>query len=125
MTITIKAIKYHRQQRALEVVFADDSQASFSAEFLRVHSPSAEVAGHTPEQAVLVSNKKGVGISQIEKVGNYGIRIDFDDGHNTGIFSWQYLDRLKTEQSELWKDYLTRLKAAHRQRDEIIPVQVK
>ncbi|MFT4926915.1 MAG: DUF971 family protein [Phenylobacterium sp.] len=125
MSITIKSIKYHQQQRTLDVVFADDTQATFSAEFLRVHSPSAEVQGHGPGQQVLVSNKKAVAISKIDQVGNYAIKIHFDDGHNSGIFSWVYLDELKVNQSALWQDYLAQLKAARRQRDAMIPIQLK
>lgn len=124
MSITIKAIKYHKQQRQLEVVFGHDEQASFSAEFLRTHSPSAEVTGHSPEQAVLVTNKKDVAISKIEPVGNYAIRITFDDGHNTGLFSWTYLEHLRQNQPRLWQDYLDRLTAAKAHRDALIPIRV-
>ncbi|MCJ8269681.1 MAG: DUF971 domain-containing protein [Psychrosphaera sp.] len=122
--MTIKAIKYHKKQRQLEVVFGHGEQASFSAEFLRVHSPSAEVTGHSPEQAVLVTNKKDVTISNIEPVGNYAIKITFDDGHNTGLFSWTYLEHLRQNQPRLWQSYLDRLKAARAHRDAIIPIRL-
>lgn len=125
MNSSIKTIKYHRQQRNLDVVFADDSHAVFSAEFLRVYSPSAEVTGHSPDQAVLVCNKKNVAISKIEKVGNYAIAIHFDDGHNSGIYSWRYLETLKNRQTPLWQDYLNRLEAANAGRDEVIPIRLK
>ncbi|NQZ07381.1 MAG: DUF971 domain-containing protein [Algicola sp.] len=124
MSITIKAIKYHKKQRQLEVVFGHGEQASFSAELLRVHSPSAEVTGHSPEQAVLVTNKKDVAISNIEPVGNYAIKITFDDGHNTGLFSWTYLEHLRQNQPRLWQDYLDRLKTAKAHRDAIIPIRL-
>lgn len=125
MTIRVKAIKYHKQQRNLEVVFNNDSQALLSAEFLRVYSPSAEVTGHSPDQAVLVSNKKDVAISKIEPVGNYAIRIHFDDGHNSGLYSWTYLFEVNQNHEQLWQQYLQRLKAANAQRDAIIPIRVK
>lgn len=125
MTISIKAIKYHQRQRKLEVVFMDDNQALFDAEFLRVYSPSAEVVGHSPDQAVLVTNKKAVAIAKIEPIGNYAIKIHFDDGHNSGLYSWRYLAELRDNQNHLWQDYLARIKAANARRDEIIPIQLK
>lgn len=125
MTATIKAIKYHKQQRNLEVVFSDDEAVIFSAEFLRVHSPSAEVTGHHPSQAVLVTNKKQVAIGQIEAVGNYAIKIHFDDGHNTGLYSWSYFEHLRQNQSRLWQDYLDRLKAANGRRDATIAIKLR
>jgi DUF971 family protein len=125
MTPAIKALKYHKQQRNLDVVFADDNQVTFSTEFLRVLSPSAEVTGHSPDQAVLVTNKKQVNISKIEPVGNYAIKLHFDDGHNSGIYSWAYLEHLRQNRTRLWQDYLDRLKAANAHRDAIIPIKIK
>jgi DUF971 family protein len=125
MTDPIKAIKYHKQQRTLEIVFADNSQSTFTTEFLRVHSPSAEVTGHSPEQAVLVTNKKLVEISKIDPIGNYAIKIHFDDGHNTGLYSWAYFEHLRQNQSRLWQDYLAKLKAANGRRDTVIPIRIK
>ena len=125
MTSTIKTIKYHQQRRDLEIVFADDTQALFSAEFLRVLSPSAEVTGHSADQAVLVANKKQVTISNITPVGNYAVKIQFDDGHNSGIYSWAYFEHLRQNQVRLWQDYLTRLKSANARRDTAIPIKLK
>jgi DUF971 family protein len=122
--MTVKAIKYHKKQRNLDVIFADNSQVLLSAEFLRVYSPSAEVTGHGPGQETLVTNKKAVQISNIEAVGNYAIKISFDDGHNTGIYSYKYLTKLKSDQQRLWLDYLNRLKAARAHRDEVIPIKI-
>lgn len=120
-----KAIKYHKQQRTLVITFADGVGCEFSAEFLRVHSPSAEVTGHGPGQEVLVTNKKQVAISNIEAVGNYAIKLIFDDGHDTGLYSWSYFEHLRANQSALWQKYLARLKAANGHREEIIPIQIK
>lgn len=124
-TLSVTAIKYQRQQRTLQVSFNHGAQVEFSAEFLRVHSPSAEVQGHSKEQQVLVTNKIDVGISKITPVGNYAIRIEFSDGHDTGLFSWNYLEHLRQNQSRLWQDYLARLKQAKAHRDAIIPIQIK
>ncbi len=124
MTISITAIKYHQQRRILDITFADGNEAKLSAEYLRVYSPSAEVTGHSPDQAVLVTNKKTVGIANIEKTGNYAIKIHFDDGHNTGIYSWPYLHELMTTQADKWQDYLARLKTAKGHRDAIIPIKI-
>ena len=124
MTLAIKAVKYHKQQRTLDIVFADDVQVTFDAEFLRILSPSAEVTGHSPDQAVLVTNKFAVAISKIESVGNYAIKLHFDDGHNTGIYSWTYFEHLRQNKTRLWQDYLTRLKAANARREAIIPIKI-
>ncbi|OGT19249.1 MAG: 1-(5-phosphoribosyl)-5-((5-phosphoribosylamino)methylideneamino)imidazole-4-carboxamide isomerase [Gammaproteobacteria bacterium RBG_16_57_12] len=102
----------HQKSRMLAVSFSDGERYQFSCEFLRVHSPSAEVRGHGAGQEVLQTGKERVNISKIEPVGNYGVKLFFDDGHNTGIYSWEYLHRLGQQQEQLWQDYLQRLKAA-------------
>ena len=89
-----------------------------SAEFLRVHSPSAEVQGHSPEQAILQIGKENISIINIKAVGNYGIKIFFSDSHNTGIFSWSYLYKLAENYEIMWFDYIDKLKAAGYERIE-------
>lgn len=106
-----------REDRKIEVDFDDGETFTFTAEFLRVHSPSAEVMGHGPGQQVTVGGKRMVGLRQIEPVGNYAIRILFDDGHDTGIYSWSYLHELGMNQDRLWQAYETALKAKHLSRD--------
>lgn len=123
MSITVSAIKYHKQNAQLEVSFNDNTTASFSAEFLRVHSPSAEVSGHHPSQAVLVTNKQDVTISNIQPVGNYAIKLTFSDGHDTGLYSWQYLHQSAQNQQQLWQDYLAKLKQANSHRDPLISIK--
>jgi DUF971 family protein len=124
MIPAIKAVKYHKQQRTLDIKFADDEQVTFTTEFLRVLSPSAEVTGHLPDQAVLVTNKLAVAISKIESIGNYAIKLHFDDGHNSGIYSWAYFEHLRQNKTRLWQDYLARLKAANARRDASIPIKI-
>jgi len=104
-------IRVSRDRARLTVAYPHD-RFEFSAEFLRVNSPSAEVQGHGPNQRILVSGKKSVGIAGIEAVGNYAILIRFDDGHDTGIFSWRYLHELGTHQAKLWRDYETEISKA-------------
>jgi len=123
--VIVTAVKYHQQSRILDISFNHGHTANFSAEFLRVHSPSAEVTGHSPDQAVLVTNKIDVTIKQIEPVGNYGIKIHFSDGHNTGIYHWNNLESLRQNQTRLWQTYLDQLKQAKAHRDAIIPIQIK
>jgi DUF971 family protein len=109
-------ISYHKKSRVLEVAFGDDLRCSLSAEFLRVHSPSAEVRGHGPGQEVLQIGKEDVGIDRIEPVGNYAVRLFFDDGHDTGLYSWEELQRFCRHSEELWAEYLARLESAGHQR---------
>ena len=110
-------INYHSKSRVLEVAFGEDARFRLSAELLRVYSPSAEVRGHGPGQEVVQIGKEDVQISRIEPVGNYAVRLFFDDGHDTGIYSWEELHRLGSHADELWDDYLERLSAAgHRHR---------
>lgn len=99
-------IRLKRAEKLLDIAFDDGSKFSLPAELLRVESPSAEVQGHSPEQRQLVSGAKEVGILRLEPVGNYAIRIVFDDGHDTGLFSWSYLHELGMEQPVRWKRYL-------------------
>lgn len=111
-------IQLHKQSRKLELVYGEQHYF-LSAEFLRVHSPSAEVKGHGPGQEVLQVQKESVGISNIEPVGRYAIKIFFDDGHDSGLFSWDYLYELSIHQNEYWQIYLEKLMAEgyERQRD--------
>lgn len=111
-------IKYHRSKRVLELVYADGKRFELSAEYLRVYSPSAEVRGHGPGQEVLQLGKEAVEIERIEPVGNYAIRLYFNDGHHTGIYSWDELHRLGADREALWRDYLERLRAAGHRRKE-------
>jgi DUF971 family protein len=105
-------IKLLRAENLLQITFSDATQASLPAEYLRVESPSAEVQGHGPGQRQLVTGKRNVAITAIEPTGNYAIRLTFSDGHNTGIYSWDFLHKLAQEQSVRWADYLARLEAA-------------
>ncbi len=102
-------IRVKRAERRLEIDFDDGSTFSLPAELLRVESPSAEVQGHTPSQKVTVAGKRHVGIRDLEPVGNYAVRIVFDDGHDTGIYSWSYLYRLGRDQEQIWQAYLDAL----------------
>lgn len=108
-------LHYHKQRKLLDVHFADGVLAQLSAELLRVLSPSAEVRGHG--QPRLVANKRDVAIDKISPAGSYAVRLSFDDGHNTGLYSWAYLRQLHDQQDHLWQDYLARLKAANAVRD--------
>ena len=109
-------IRVKRAERRLEIDFEDGTRFSLPAEYLRVESPSAEVQGHGPGQRTLVAGKANVGIRAVEAVGNYALRILFDDGHETGIYSWSYLHQLGREQERRWADYLRALKASGQQR---------
>ena len=114
-------ITYHKIAHTLEVTWPE---ASFNlpAELLRVYSPSAEVRGHSADERKLQVGKKYVGIRQIEAVGNYAIRIVFDDGHDSGIYAWGFLRELGENQEKFWQDYLTELKVANASRLPSIPV---
>jgi DUF971 family protein len=107
-------LRLRRQSRVLEVAFGPDEQYALPFEFLRVHSPSAEVKGHGPGQETLVLGKQTVGIREIEPVGQYAVRLVFDDGHDSGLYSWKYLRELGRDQATLWQGYLTRVAAAAR-----------
>ena len=112
-------IKLHQQSRMLEIAFDDGVSYQLSYEFLRVYSPSAYVSGHGPGQEVLQVGKKDVGISELVPVGSYAVQINFDDGHDTGLYTWEYLYRLGKNQSALWQDYLDRLAAAGASREPL------
>lgn len=109
-------IKLHQKSRSLEVKFSDGSHFDLPCELLRVYSPSAEVQGHGPGQETLQIGKEEVTIEGIEPVGTYAIKPMFSDGHNSGIFSWDTLYKLGSEQESLWNEYLERLKEAGYQR---------
>lgn len=116
-----KRINYHQQSKRLDIEFADVNCA-LPAELLRVYSPSAEVRGHSDTERVLQTGKKHVAIRGIEAVGNYAIRIIFDDGHDSGIYAWDYLLDLNRNQQQYWEAYLAELKAANASRLPNIPV---
>lgn len=105
-------IKLRRQSRMLEVSFDDGSRYELPLEFLRVHSPSAEVKGHGPGQETLVLGKQNVAITAVEQVGQYAVRLVFDDGHDSGLYSWKYLRELGRDRDALWARYLERVRAA-------------
>ena len=104
-----KEIRYAKADKRLELEFDDGARFSYPAEYLRVESPSAEVQGHGPGQKQVLAGRRHVGIMEIEPVGNYAIKITFDDLHDTGIFSWSYLYRLGERQEEIWTAYLAEL----------------
>ena len=110
-------IKLHQTSRVLEIAFADGRSFKLSYEYLRVYSPSAEVRGHGRGQEVLQIGKREVTISDVEAVGHYAIRPRFSDGHDSGIYSWDYLYGLGDEQDELWQRYLERIAAAGASRE--------
>src|SRR5579864_6428487 len=105
-------LRLRRAPRVLEVSFDDGSRFALSFEFLRVHSPSAEVKGHGPGQETLVLGKENVGIRAIEPVGQYAVKLVFDDGHDTGLYTWKYLHELGRDQAALWARYEARRSAA-------------
>jgi len=107
-------IRLRRQSRVLEVAFGETERYALPFEFLRVHSPSAEVKGHGPGQETLVLGKQGVGIRNLEPVGQYAVRLLFDDGHDSGLYSWKYLRELGRDHDMLWQRYLERVAAAHK-----------
>lgn len=117
-TPTPTEIKLHQKSRVLEIAFSDGRSFSLSYEYLRVFSPSAEVRGHGPGQEVLQTGKRAVDILSLDPVGSYAVQPTFSDGHATGIFSWDYLYSLGTDQERLWQDYLARLSGAGAARDE-------
>ncbi len=102
-------ITLHQQSRELEIAFADGSRYRMSYEFLRVHSPSAEVRGHGPGQEVLQTGKQNVKVLGIEPVGNYAMKIIFDDGHDSGLYTWEYIQHLGQHRDALWQAYLYKL----------------
>jgi DUF971 family protein len=105
-------INLRTRSRVLHIEFDDGADFDLPCEYLRVYSPSAEVKGHGPGQAVLQTGKENVNISEIEPVGNYAVKLHFDDGHDTGLYSWDYLYELGQRQAQYWQDYLAALQAA-------------
>lgn len=105
-------IKLHQKSKILEISFNDGKTFRLPCEFLRVYSPSAEVRGHGPGQEILQTGKQGVSITHIEPVGHYAIQLNFSDGHNTGIYSWDLLYNYGLNQDAMWQHYLQRLKEA-------------
>lgn len=105
-------IVLHQQSRVLEVAFDDDRMFNLSCEYLRVFSPSAEVRGHGPGQEVLQIGKENVNISAVESVGAYAVKLIFDDGHDSGIYSWETLYELGSQQEAYWQAYLEELEKA-------------
>jgi DUF971 family protein len=110
-------IKLHQKSRVLEIAFDDGKSFRLSYEFLRVHSPSAEVRGHGPGQEVLQTGKKDVDITRVEPVGSYAIQLCFSDGHETGIYSWDFLYQLGEQQEPMWRHYLERIEQAGASRE--------
>jgi DUF971 family protein len=115
-------IRVHRRSREIALTYADGRSVRIPCELLRVFSPSAEVRGHGSEDRKLVTGKKYVNVESIERIGNYAIRIVFDDGHDTGIYSWDYLAELAAEQTQYWQRYLDDLKIANSSRLPTIAV---
>jgi DUF971 family protein len=116
-TPTPTALTVHSQSRVLEITFSDGAAFKIPFELMRVYSPSAEVQGHGPGQEVLQTGKREVNLVELEPIGNYAVKPVFSDGHESGIFSWDYLYFLGSEQARLWAEYLQRLEAAGAQRD--------
>jgi DUF971 family protein len=112
-------IVVHKRSRILELAFDDGKRFQLPFELLRVYSPSAEVRGHGPGQEVLQVGKRDIDVDSLEQVGHYAVQPHFSDGHNTGIFSWDYLHWLGTNQLQLWRDYDERLRAAGQSRDPV------
>jgi len=110
-------IKLHQKSRLLEISFDDGACFRLPYEYLRVYSPSAEVSGHGPGQEVLQVGKKDVEINELVPVGSYALQINFDDGHDTGLYTWEYLYKLGKNQPKLWQDYLDRLAASGASRE--------
>ena len=105
-------IKLHQKSRQMEITFADGKRFELSYEFLRVYSPSAEVRGHGPGQEVLQAGKKDIEITALEPVGSYAVQPRFSDGHDSGLYSWDYLYEIGMDRDQLWQQYLQRLQAA-------------
>ena len=129
MAAILTDIKLHRKSATLELIYAEREPITLRAEFLRVFSPSAEVRGHGKGQEVLQTGKLNVAIKHVEPVGNYAIKLSFDDGHNSGIYSWDYLLDLGKNEGSLWQGYLAKLQAAGATRESLPPdtqvIQIK
>lgn len=120
---TPTALTVHSQSRILEIAFSDGAQFKIPFELMRIYSPSAEVQGHGPGQEILQTGKREVDVVELEPVGNYAVKPVFSDGHDSGIFSWDYLYFLGSGQDRLWSDYTARLAAAGVERDAPMPVK--
>lgn len=120
-TPTPESLTVHGQTKVLEIGFSDGAQFRIPFELMRVYSPSAEVQGHGPGQEVLQTGKRDVTIAEIEPVGNYAVKPTFSDGHESGLFTWEYLYFLGAEQAALWQQYEDRLQAAGTSRDAPMP----
>ncbi|WP_114969023.1 gamma-butyrobetaine hydroxylase-like domain-containing protein [Rhodoferax ferrireducens] len=118
---TPQSITVHSQSKVLEISFSDGAAFRIPFELMRVYSPSAEVQGHGPGQEVLQSGKREVELTTLEPVGNYAVQPAFSDGHSSGIFTWDYLYFLGSQQDKLWADYTARLAAAGVARDDPMP----
>lgn len=116
-------IRLHQKSGILDISFSDGKAFQFPCEFLRVHSPSAEVSGHGPGQEVLQTGKRMVNIKKIEPVGNYAIQLNFTDGHNTGLYSWDLLYNYGLNQDKMWQRYLHRMEEAGASREPEIKSQ--
>ena len=110
-------IELHQKSRVLEIAFSDETHFSLPYEFLRVYSPSAEVRGHGPGQETLQVGKKEVEITAAEPVGTYAMQITFSDGHDSGLYSWEYLHEMGVKQDTMWQDYLKKMEAAGAKRE--------
>lgn len=115
-------IELHQRTKTLELIYSGDERYQLSCEFLRVYSPSAEVRGHGPGQEVLQTGKINVTINGIQPMGNYALQLVFSDGHDSGIYSWEYLYQLATHRDRMWQDYLEQLNEAGASRDPDIQV---
>ena len=112
-------ISLHKESRVLEIVYNDGLNFKLPCEYLRVFSPSADVKGHGPGQEVLQLGKEGVNIKEVEPIGNYAVRLIFDDGHDTGLYTWNYLYELGQNQKSNWIDYLHTLnKSGHKRKQD-------
>lgn len=118
---TPEALTVHAKSKVLEISFSDGASFQIPFELMRVYSPSAEVQGHGPGQEVLQTGKREVGLLGLEPVGNYAVQPSFTDGHDTGLFTWDYLYFLGSQQDKLWQDYEARLAAAGMRRDDAMP----
>ena len=114
---TPTALTVHSQSRMLEIAFSDGAAFRIPIELMRIYSPSAEVQGHGPGQEILQTGKREVGIIELEPIGNYAVKPVFSDGHESGLFTWDYLYHLGADQSSLWDEYQRRLQAAGVERD--------
>jgi DUF971 family protein len=116
-------ITVHQQSRVLEIAFDDGARFRIPFELMRVYSPSAEVMGHGPGQEILQTGKRDVLVTGLDPVGHYAVRPEFSDGHSSGLFTWDYLYKLGSEQDALWRDYEARLAEAGKGRDDPMPVK--